>query len=222
MTYTPQQVVDAWQNMQPWVEGQLPGLATQAALADDAQKDAGDIGVCQTLDRGGPGSLRWSSDGNASYTLSSQKITALSKVTIDTATAVDESTAHLPFKFSRLEVNGHYSCDQPCAVWDLGKKVTTSHAGGQGTVIQAIDDNTLTYVVKTGDRISLDSVVIGGTVRVSLTPDSGGMPPWIASLLSFMTPGAQLEDFRSKLQDAFHNGSFTTTMLSLLNHEMGG
>ncbi|MFF0536938.1 hypothetical protein ACWDF1_00565 [Streptomyces coelicoflavus] len=222
MTFTPQQVVDAWQNMQPWVEGQLPGLATRAKLADDVQKNAGDIGVCQTLDGGGRGSLRWASDGDASYTLSSQKITALSKVTIDTATTVDESTAHLPFKFARLEVNGHYTCDQPCAVWDLGKKVTTSHAGGQGTVVQAIDDNTLSYVVKTGDDITLDSVVIGGTIRVSLTPDSVGMPPWIASLLSFMTPGSQMEAFRSKLQNAFQRGSFTTTMLTLLEHEIRG
>ncbi|MCX5037580.1 MULTISPECIES: hypothetical protein [Streptomyces] len=222
MTFTPQQVVDAWQNMQPWVERQLSDLARHTELSDDERKNAGDIRVCQTLDRGGRGSLRWSSDGDASYTLSSQQITALDKVTIKTATTMDESTAHLPFGFSLLEVKGKYIYDQPCAAWDLGKKVTASHAGGQGAVIQAIDDNTLSYVVNTGDAITLESVVIGGTIRVNLIPDSGGMPPWIASLLSFMTPGSQLEGFRSKLQDAFQQGSFTKTMLTLLEHEIRG
>ncbi|WP_165983869.1 hypothetical protein [Streptomyces sp. YIM 98790] len=222
MTVPPDSVISAWQNMQDWVENQLPGLAQAAKVPDDNQ-DVGDIGACDALNQGRGGSSgTWESDGDAHLQLSSLRIASLSQVSIQTATAVDDSTVQLPFGFSCLEVDGNYWYGEPCAYYDWGKKSTTGTADGQGTITQAIDNSSLYYVAKLSDTVTLDSVTVNGTPRVNMTPDTGGMPSWIAALVEFLSTGTQLERVRTNMQNTFLRADFATTMLTLLKQKIGG
>jgi hypothetical protein len=217
---TPQDVIDAWADITNWTENTLPGLAQQQALPNES-KDAGDIGACYALNVDPSGGALWGSDGDATVTLTSLKISSMAGVTSQTAVAADATTVHLPLSFSQLEVTGSYTYGQPCAEYDMGKKVSTLTTTGDGTISQTITNNSLYYVATVGDTVTLSSVVVNGDPAVSVHPDTGGLPAWLVALANFFSSFNEAEAMRSTLQNVFLTADFSATMIALLNQEIG-
>ena len=219
---TPQDVIDAWADITNWVQGTLPGLAQQTSLPNESQ-NAGDIGACNALNSpDNTSGAIWDSDGNATITLTSLKISAMSGVQIQQATSATGSTVHLPLSFSQLEVAGSYSYTQPCALYDLGKKTTTTSTNGNGTITQCISNSSLYYVADLGQIVNLSSVVVNGNPGVTVNLNTGGMPSWLVEIGNFFSSFNEAEVLRSTLQNVFQTADFSQAMIALLNKQIGG
>ncbi|MFB7185499.1 hypothetical protein ACFCZT_09315 [Streptomyces sp. NPDC056230] len=218
---TPQDVVDAWADITTWVQDTLPELAQQQSLPVGTY-DAGDLGACSAFNDPGGGSVGWGSDGDATITLTALKIASMSGVKIQTAEAVDGTTVHLPLSFSQLGISGNYSYGQPCAYYDLGKKADSATASGHGSIAQTISNNSLYYVAKLGDTVTLNTVVVNGAPTVTVTPDTGGMPSWLVAIGNFFSTFKEEDALRSTLQNVFLTADFSKTLIALLNQRIGG
>jgi hypothetical protein len=216
----PQDVIDAWADIADWVQNTMPGLAQEESLPDETQ-DAGDIGACNSLNVDPSSGAVWGSDGDTTVTLTALKIASVAGVTIQPGTAPGDGTVHLPFSFKTLEVQGNYSYGQPCACYDMGKKVSTTTYSGTGTITQTISNNTLYYVANVGDTLTLSSVVVGGDPSVSVNPDNGGMPDWLVKIADFFSTFHEADALRSTLQNVFLTAQFSATMISLLEQHIG-
>jgi len=218
---TPQDVIDAWADITTWVQDTLPELAQQQSLPVESY-DAGDLGACSAFNVPGDSSAIWGSDGDATITLTSLKIASMSGVKIQAAAAVDGTTVHLPLSFSQLEISGNYSYGQPCAVYDLGKKTDTATASGHGAIVQSINNNSLYYVAKLGDTVTLSNVVVNGAPTVTVNPDTGGMPSWLVAIGDLFSTFKEADALRSTLQNVFLTADFSQTMIALINQRTGG
>lgn len=219
---SPEAVIAAWADLAPWVQGTLPGLAQGSSLPNESQ-DVGDIGACSALNAlGGESGAIWDSDGDATVTLISLTISALTGVTIQPAVAVDSATVQLPFSFSQLQVSGSYSYGQPCALYDLGKKTSTTTTNGNGSITQTIGGSSLYYVAKLGTTVTLSGVVVNGNPSVSVNPDTGGLPDWLVKITSFFQTFDEAAALRSSLQNVFLSADFSQQMAGLLNQKIGG
>lgn len=221
---TPQQqaVIDAWADMAGWVQDTLPGLAQGTSLPNISQ-DAGDFGACNAFN--GPGNMSgavWGSDGDANVTLSSLKITTLSGVAIQPAVFTQPDVVQLPFSFAKLDVSGSYGYSQPCALYDLGKKGATSNASGNGTVDQTLTNSSLAYVANFTTLLALSGTTVNGTPAVSVHPDDGGLPSWLASFADFFASFHEADAMKSSIANIFTTASFSQTMIGLLNQKIGG
>jgi hypothetical protein len=219
---SPEAVIAAWADLAPWVQGTLPGLAQSSSLPSESQ-DVGDIGACNALNGfGNESGAFWGSDGDATVTLTSLTISAMAGVSIQPAVAVDSSTVQLPLSFSQLEVTGSYSYGQPCALYDLGKKASTTTANGNGSITQTIGASSLYYVAKLGSTVTLSSVVVNGNPSVNVSPDTGGLPDWLVKIASFFQTFDEAAALRSSLQNVFLTADFSQQMIGLLNQKIGG
>lgn len=221
---TPQDVIDAWGSMEiaAWAQ-KLPGLAPQQNWPSSVEtSNAGDIGACSVFNSPQESSVIWDSDGDATITLSSLKIATMAGVRVQTAVAADAATVHLPLSFAQLEISGNYGYSQPCACYDFGKKIESATASGSGTIAQTISDNSLYYVANVGDTLSLSAVVVNGTPTVSVHPDTGGWPDWLAAIAKFFSVFKEEDALRAKVQNVFLNADFSKTMITLINARTGG
>jgi len=216
-------VADAWADLRSWVEGTLP-VEAQLQPLPGQQQDAGDIGACNALNipTNPPNPAIWGSDGDATIVLTSMKITAMAGVQAQPAVQGDGGTMRLPLSFSQLEVTGSYNYGQPCACYDLGKKVSTTTANGSGTLTQTITNSTLYYVVNLGSTLTLSGVAVSGSPAVSVSPDNGGLPDWLTKLADFFSAFHEAEALRGSLQNLFLTADFSQTMLALLKQKIGG
>jgi hypothetical protein len=223
MTVAPQQVIDAWADIASWVQGTLPGLAMEQTLPNDVY-DAGDIGACDALNSpdGSESGAIWGSDGDATITLSSLQIVTMAGVASQAANAPDATTVNLPLSFGTLQINGTYNYTQPCAMYDMGKKASTTSTNGDGAITQTINDNSMYYVASCGDTVTLTGVVVNGTPSVSVNPDTGGLPSWLVAIGNFFSTFNEAQVLQSNLQNVFMTASFSQTMLGLLNQQVGG
>jgi hypothetical protein len=218
---SPEAVVAAWADLAPWIQERLPALAENSSLPSES-RDVGDIGACSGLNQHDDHSTAmWGSDGDATATLSSLKISALIGVRIEPAVTVDSTTVQLPLSYSQLEVSGSYTYGQPCALYDLGKKTTTTTTNGKGSVTQTISAGSLCYVAKLGGTVTLSSVVVNGNPSVSVRPDSDGLPDWLVKITSFFQTFDEAAILRSSLQNVFLTADFSQQMIGLLNQKIG-
>ncbi|HEX8094397.1 hypothetical protein [Jatrophihabitans sp.] len=216
---TPEDVIAAWADITPWVQSTLPGLAQQQSLPNESQ-DAGDIGACNGLNMPGSTAI-WGSDGDATITLTSLKIASMAGVQSQTATSVDGTTMHLPLSFSQLEIAGNYGYAQPCALYDMGKKTSTTTTNGSGTLTQTFNNSSLYYVATLADTVTLNSVVVNGSPTVAVHPDTGGMPAWMAAIGNFFSSFHEADALRTNVQNIFLTADFSQTMIGLLNNQIG-
>lgn len=215
-------VIAAWADLAPWVQGTLPGLAQSSSLPNESQ-DVGDIGACNALNSpGNESGGTWGSNGDATVTLTSLTISALTGVTIQPAVAVDSATVQLPFSFSQLQVAGSYSYSQPCALWDLGKDTSDTTTNGNGSITQTITSSSLYYVAKLGSTVTLSGVVVNGNPSVNVDPGTDGLPDWLVSIASFFQTFDEAAALRSSLQNVFLSADFSQQMVALLNQKIGG
>lgn len=220
-TVANQAVIDAWADMRGWVEGTLPGLAQGSQLPNESQ-NVGDCGACNAFNAGGGQSgAIWGSDGGMTVTLSALKLTALTGVAIQPASFTNATTVQLPFSFRTMEVQGNYNYSQPCALYDFGKKVTTSSADGHGSVSENIANNTLVYVARFDKRLTLTSVVVNGSPSIDVHPDNGGLPDWLVAIGNFLSTFKEASVLRAKVQDVFESADFSTTLITLMNKKLG-
>ena len=71
-----QNVIDAWANMKPWVEGTLPALVKKQPLPD-AQEKVSATDACSIYNQGGgDNGSSWGADGEATVNLSSLRVSA--------------------------------------------------------------------------------------------------------------------------------------------------
>ena len=138
-----------------------------------------------------------------------------------TAVAMDSTTVQLPLSYSQLKVSGSYTYGQPCALYDLGKKTTTTTANGKGSITQTIGGGSLYYVAKLGRTVTLSSVVVNGNPSVNVSPDSDGLPDWLVKIASFFQTFDEAAILRSSLQNVFLTADFSQQMIGLLNQKIG-
>jgi hypothetical protein len=212
-------VIAAWADMKDWVEQTLPGQAVGTPLPDDSQ-NAGDIGSCYAFNQ--PGSAAyWGGDGDATVTQSGRTIVAMSDVQIQPAIFVDAATVQLPMGFSLLDVQGAYAYTQPCACYEVGKKISTATGSGHGALDQSVPNGTLSYVASCSDSLVITDVVVDGTPVVTLTPASGGLPAWVVAIANFFSTVSDDDLLRGSLQNVYTTAAFSQTMISMLNEKAG-
>jgi hypothetical protein len=216
-------VIDAWADMKPWIEQTLPGLAQGSSLPNNSQ-NAGNIGACNAFNSPGgtQGGAIWGSDGDATITLTSLKISSLAGVKIQPASFVNNTIVHLPFSFSNIEVQGNYGYAQPCALYDLGKKASHATANGHGNIVQTINNNSLIYVASFDKKLTLTGAIVNGNPSISVHPDTGGLPDWLVKLGNFLSVFKEADVLRNSIQNVFLTAGFSQTAIAIMNKKLGG
>jgi hypothetical protein len=216
-----QAVIDAWASMGDWIQNTMPGLAHGAGLPAIRQ-DAGDFGACNAFNTGDMGGASWGSNGDATVTLSSLSIAALSGVQIQPAVFTQPTVVSLPFSFGKLEVSGSYSYTQPCALYDMGKKTSTSTADGAGTIDQTILNGTLSYDASFSTVLALTGTTVKGDLNAEVHPNDGGLPSWLVALANVLSTFHEADALRTSVANIFTTASFSQTMITILNGKLGG
>ena len=211
-----QNVIDAWANMKPWVEGTLPALVKKQPLPD-AQEKVSATDACSIYNQGGgDNGSSWGADGEATVNLSSLRVSAFDGVTIQPASFTDPTTVQLPISFSSLAVQGQFSYVQPCALWDAGKKTSTSSSKGDGSLSQTIANNTICYRAKFDGVLSLLDVAVNGTPAVQVKANVGY---WSNNLAAQVQNGVA-KDLASSLNNIFACSDFSKELINFLNAQL--
>jgi hypothetical protein len=218
----PQQaVIDAWADMKSWVEGTLPGQA-QGSVLPQMTSSIGDIGACNALNSpGGGGAAIWENSGSGTLTLTSLSISSLKGVVIQTASFTDAQTVHLPFTFSQIQVKGSYTFTEPCGLYEFGKKISSSSAGGDGSMTQTVGNSSMYYVATVTDKLTLSGVTIAGQPSVDVKPDTGGLPDWLSKIADFFSTFNEKSAVTASLENVFRSAGFSNTLINLMNTKLG-
>ena len=209
----PQDVIDAWSSMKAWVETELPGQALKAAIPNWSV-NLGDLGLCDNLnDKWHSSTESWCANGDASLSLTGQKVNSFDGVTIQPGTVLQPAspttgaTLALPVNFSKLAILSSYKISQPCAEYANGKKGSTSTYDVSGTCTQTVTNGSFFFDVTIGAELQLNGAYVSDKPTLDFRPN-----------LTFVLMSQ--DKWSTGFQDAIRLGSFGEAMLALLNSKL--
>lgn len=219
-------LIAAWADMGTWVEQTLPATAVGSSLANITNQDIGNIGACEAFNtpplRGQPSDAIWGSTGDAFITISNLSIASLSGTQIEPATEQPDTTFHLPFSFTTLDIAGSYSYTQPCALFSGGHQSQSTNATGDGTISWTINGGSIFYVATFSNALAITGANVIGTPAVTVDPDTGGLPPWIVAIGSIFSSFNEAQAVSAAVGSGLTTASFTKEIVALLNAKLKG
>jgi len=214
----PSAIINAWQDMASTLTGSFETSVVNAALSNSTV-NVPTNGSC-TANEGPPGPNQPTcySSGQGTVAFTSMKISNFT-VTGPAAATVSGNTASLPVSVSAIEMSGNYNYNQPCTC-EYMKAKSGSSAGSNGGVTQSFGSCEIVFQCSIGadGKLTLLSASIAGSPSTNLSPDNGGLPSWLSSLIGYVSGDSQVtQDVSQDVGNLFGQASFSQLLIQKMN-----
>lgn len=217
-----QAISDAWANQKAWVETTL--LGRFEGLKFGSYRESVDkVDACAGNNTFGPGPVgsgtQWYADGPLELQTKEYVVHRFRGGQICPARFPNATTVALPFHFAILEAFGKFSYEQPCIVRNLFSKRSETNSGS-GKIFQAITSGELSLNCRYGNDLRLINVTFNKRPTITIEPDLGGVPKWVAELTEYLTYNT-ITGLGADLESAFSQARFTQEVIRVVNRHLG-